>query len=381
MSYCPHTVDEQKEMLGSIGVSSVADLFKPIPKKLRAKSFDLPPGMSEFEMLQRMTSLAASNAQGVIPFIGGGFYDHLIPTAVDHLSGRAEFYTAYTPYQPECSQGSLQALFEYQTAICRMTGMEASNASLYDGGTALAEAAMMALRVTGRNRLVIELRQPAKPTSEPPAPVPQKPAAEPPPAKAEPVAAKVQARSAVTIAPANVERIPVPAKRAQAGTESLVRALGLKLDRVVIDPGHGGGDTGTIGPTGLQEKDLVLDVSRRLGALIEERLGAEVVYTRTEDVTVPLEERTALANSREADLFLSIHANAGVRTATACARGWVARSRASTSTVPCRWFARTVQSGQAARPNSRDSSHRQSHTVPTSCRASSWRCHATSGSQ
>ena len=122
MSYCPHTVDEQKEMLGSIGVSSVADLFKPIPKKLRAKSFDLPPGMSEFEMLQRMTSLAASNAQGVIPFIGGGFYDHLIPTAVDHLSGRAEFYTAYTPYQPECSQGSLQALFEYQTAICRLTG-------------------------------------------------------------------------------------------------------------------------------------------------------------------------------------------------------------------------------------------------------------------
>ncbi len=156
MSYCPNTVEEQKEMLAAIGVDSVADLFKPIPKKLRAKSFDLPAGMSEFEMLERMTSLAGSNAQGVIPFIGGGFYDHLIPTAVDHLAGRSEFYTAYTPYQPECSQGSLQALFEYQSAICRLTDMEVSNASLYDGGTAVAEAALMSLRITGRNRLILD---------------------------------------------------------------------------------------------------------------------------------------------------------------------------------------------------------------------------------
>jgi len=156
MSYCPNTPEEQGEMLAAIGVKSIDDLFAPIPQHLRAKSFDLPPGMSEFEMLARMTALAGTNAPGLVHFIGGGAYDHLIPTAVDHLAGRAEFYTAYTPYQPECSQGTLQALFEYQTAICRLTGMEVSNASLYDGGTALAEAAIMTLRITGKNRLIVD---------------------------------------------------------------------------------------------------------------------------------------------------------------------------------------------------------------------------------
>ena len=156
MSYCPNTLEEQKEMLSAIGVKSIADLFAPIPKKLRAKSFNLPAGMSEFEMLHEMSGLAGQNGQGLTHFIGGGYYDHLIPAAVDHLAGRAEFYTAYTPYQPECSQGTLQALFEYQTAICRLTGMEVSNASLYDGGTAMAEAALMALRITGRNRLILD---------------------------------------------------------------------------------------------------------------------------------------------------------------------------------------------------------------------------------
>ncbi|HEY6838364.1 MAG TPA: aminomethyl-transferring glycine dehydrogenase subunit GcvPA [Geobacteraceae bacterium] len=154
--YCPNTPAEVREMLAAIGVASVDDLFSPIPADLRARSFELPEGMSEFELLARMKSLAAKNAQALTHFIGGGYYDHVIPAAVDHLSGRAEFYTAYTPYQPECSQGTLQALFEYQTAICRLTGMEVSNASLYDGGSAFAEAAMMALRVTGRSRLVID---------------------------------------------------------------------------------------------------------------------------------------------------------------------------------------------------------------------------------
>jgi glycine dehydrogenase subunit 1 len=156
MSYCPNTPEEIQEMLRVIGVASVDDLFAPIPPQLRAQSFDLSPGMSEFEMLDRLRALAGKNDANLSLFIGGGAYDHLIPAAVDHLAGRAEFYTAYTPYQPECSQGTLQALFEYQTAVCRLTGLEAANASLYDGATALAEAALMALRVTGRNKLVVD---------------------------------------------------------------------------------------------------------------------------------------------------------------------------------------------------------------------------------
>src|SRR3954462_15282435 len=153
--FSPNTPEEIREMLSEIGVSSIEELFAPIPPELRAQSFDLPEGMSEFELLDRMRETAATNG-GLAHFVGGGFYAHLIPATVDHLSGRAEFYTAYTPYQPECSQGTLQALYEYQTAICRLTGMDASNASLYDGGTALAEAAMMAMRVTGRTRVVVD---------------------------------------------------------------------------------------------------------------------------------------------------------------------------------------------------------------------------------
>ncbi len=156
MSYCPNTEQEKQEMLAAIGVASVEELFAAIPAALRATSFDLPAGMSEFETFARMQEIAGANTVDTINFIGGGFYDHIIPAAVDHLSGRAEFYTAYTPYQPECSQGTLQALFEYQTAICRLTGLDVSNASLYDGATACAEAAMMALRVTGRNRILVD---------------------------------------------------------------------------------------------------------------------------------------------------------------------------------------------------------------------------------
>ncbi len=154
--YCPHTPQEISEMLSAIGVSSVEELFAPIPAELRAKTFNIPPGMSEFETFDRMRAIAGDNTQAMTSFIGGGFYDHIIPAVVDHLSGRAEFYTAYTPYQPECSQGTLQALFEYQTAICRLTGLDVSNASLYDGGTACAEAAMMALRVTGRSKIIVD---------------------------------------------------------------------------------------------------------------------------------------------------------------------------------------------------------------------------------
>jgi glycine dehydrogenase subunit 1 len=156
MGYCPNTEKEQQEMLSAIGVSSVEGLFAAIPTALRAKHFDLPQGMSEFETFDKMKGVAGKNSSDILNFIGGGFYDHIIPAAVDHLSGRAEFYTAYTPYQPECSQGTLQALFEYQTAICRLTGLDVSNASLYDGATACAEASMMAMRVTGRNRILVD---------------------------------------------------------------------------------------------------------------------------------------------------------------------------------------------------------------------------------
>ena len=115
----------------------------------------MPAGKSELEVRQYLQKLAHKNATGLICFLGGGFYDHFIPAAVDAMVSRSEFYTAYTPYQPECSQGTLQAIYEYQSAISLLTGMDVANASLYDGGTALYEAAMMALRITGRNKILI----------------------------------------------------------------------------------------------------------------------------------------------------------------------------------------------------------------------------------
>ena len=156
MSYVPHTQEEIGQMLKTIGISSVEELFKDIPGSLRAKSFDLPPGETEFEVTGRLKKLAAKNATGLVNFVGAGFYDHFIPAAVDALVSRSEFYTAYTPYQPECSQGWLQAIYEYQTMICELTGLDVSNASLYDGGTALYEAAMMAVRSTGRNKIIVD---------------------------------------------------------------------------------------------------------------------------------------------------------------------------------------------------------------------------------
>lgn len=154
--YCPQTPAQVREMLSAIGVASIAELFAVIPEELRARSFDLPEGMSEFEMLAGIGRLAGRDRHDIVPFIGGGSYDHLIPSVVDHLAGQAEFATSYTPYQPECSQGTLQALYEYQTAICRLTGMDVSNASLYDGGSALAEATLMALRISGRKKILLD---------------------------------------------------------------------------------------------------------------------------------------------------------------------------------------------------------------------------------
>ena len=153
--FIANTEQQRRQILEAIGVGSVDDLFAGIPRQQRARSFDLPAGRSEFEVRDHLRRLAEKNAVTLVSFLGAGFYDHFIPAAVDALVGRSEFYTAYTPYQPEMSQGVLQALYEYQSCICRLTDMEVSNASLYDGGTALYEAAMMALRVTGREKIVL----------------------------------------------------------------------------------------------------------------------------------------------------------------------------------------------------------------------------------
>ncbi|MEF2145817.1 MAG: aminomethyl-transferring glycine dehydrogenase subunit GcvPA [Desulfovibrionaceae bacterium] len=155
MPYVPHTPDEIREMLEVIGVENVGDLFAEITADMRPKSFDLPQGKSEMEVLGHMERLASKNAAPEMSFLGAGFYDHHIPAAVDALSSRGEFYTAYTPYQPEASQGTLQAIFEYQTAVSRLMGLECANASVYDGGTALYEALMMAVRQTKRRKVVV----------------------------------------------------------------------------------------------------------------------------------------------------------------------------------------------------------------------------------
>ena len=156
MSFIPHTTEDIKQMLQVIGVKSIDELFKDIPLALKPKSFDIPASKSEFEVTEMLHELSLKNATHLINFVGAGFYDHFIPAAVGAITSRSEFYTAYTPYQPECSQGWLQAIYEYQTIICQLTGLDVSNASLYDGGTALFEAMMMALRHTGRNKIIID---------------------------------------------------------------------------------------------------------------------------------------------------------------------------------------------------------------------------------
>ncbi len=158
MSYISNTREDRRQMLASLGIESdrVDELFRSIPPDLRAKSFDLPPGKSEMEVEKYLLNLARRNVTDLVSFVGGGFYDHYIPAAVDALASRSEFYTSYTPYQPEASQGTLQAMYEFQSCICRLTGMEVANASLYDGGTALYEAAMMAIRITGRSKIIMD---------------------------------------------------------------------------------------------------------------------------------------------------------------------------------------------------------------------------------
>ena len=157
-SYLPHTPEDRKTMLAAIGVNAVEDLFDDIPADLRLNHpLALPAAMSEPELATHLAALAGSNASMAeyACFLGAGAYDHYIPSVVDHVLRRSEFYTAYTQYQPEISQGYLQALWEYQSLICEITGMAVANASMYDGGTGLAEAAMMAAGATRRTKLLV----------------------------------------------------------------------------------------------------------------------------------------------------------------------------------------------------------------------------------
>lgn len=154
MSYLPHTNDDRDAMLAAIGVEKLEDLFCDIPKAARFPALDLPPPCSELEIGAEMRALCARNADSLHhdSFLGAGIYSHFVPAIVDHVLRRAEFYTSYTPYQPEASQGMLQAMFEYQSMICQLTGMEVSNASHYDGATSLAEAVLLALDQTDGRR-------------------------------------------------------------------------------------------------------------------------------------------------------------------------------------------------------------------------------------
>jgi glycine dehydrogenase subunit 1 len=157
MRYVPNTSADRREMLATIGRESVHALFSDIPMAVRERfrSLDLAP-RSELEVFARLAEMAAANvASSLVPFLGGGVYDHYIPSVVSHIVSRSEFSTAYTPYQPEVSQGTLTAMFEFQTMISELTGMEVANASMYDGATALAEAALMAERIRGCKRIAV----------------------------------------------------------------------------------------------------------------------------------------------------------------------------------------------------------------------------------
>src|SRR5689334_24982931 len=156
--YIANTPAEQRDMLRTIGVSSLEDLLVKIPPKARlSRPLALPPALAEADLVRHMRELAAKNADAdrFVCFQGGGSYDHYVPSPINHLISRGEFFTAYTPYQPEASQGTLRTIYEYQTMIAELTGMDVANASIYDGASSLAEAALMAHSVTERTEIVL----------------------------------------------------------------------------------------------------------------------------------------------------------------------------------------------------------------------------------
>ncbi|PMQ01546.1 MAG: glycine dehydrogenase (aminomethyl-transferring) [Dictyoglomus sp. NZ13-RE01] len=158
MTYFPHTKKEIEEMLKEIGVESIEELFLDIPEEIRElanKNFLLPPPISEIELKKEILNISQENKTDFISFIGGGAYNHYIPPVVKEIISYPSFYTSYTPYQPEISQGFLQAMFEYQSLICDLTGMDVANASLYEAGSGTAESALMAYRINGRKDVII----------------------------------------------------------------------------------------------------------------------------------------------------------------------------------------------------------------------------------
>src|SRR5690349_4030066 len=156
MRYIPSSETDRQEMLAAIGVDSIDQLFSGIPDKLRLRRMlDIPRALSEPELLEYFRKRAGQNASDFVSFVGAGIYRHHIPIIIDALISRSEFYTAYTPYQAEIAQGTLQAIFEFQTYITQLTGMDVSNASLYDGSTGLAEAVLMAHRLAKKNKFLI----------------------------------------------------------------------------------------------------------------------------------------------------------------------------------------------------------------------------------
>ena len=155
--YLPNTDADRKAMLQEIGVSTIEELFQDIPEKFRDARFSLPQALSELEIKKELDGLANRNANldNYACFLGAGSYQHFIPSTVGHITGRSEFYTAYTPYQAEVSQGTLQTVYEYQSLVCQLTGMEVSNGGMYDGSTAAAEAAIMACMITKRSKVAV----------------------------------------------------------------------------------------------------------------------------------------------------------------------------------------------------------------------------------
>ena len=155
MPYGPHTDDDRATMLAALGLTSVDELFADIPEALRASPLDLPPPEPELELSARLRGLAGTNRTDLVSFLGAGVYRHWSPPAVDQLLLRGEWYTAYTPYQPEVSQGTLQSIYEYESLLAELVDMDVVSASHYDGAAATAEAALMTCRATRRERVLV----------------------------------------------------------------------------------------------------------------------------------------------------------------------------------------------------------------------------------